>query len=97
VARALSGHAEIRAVPLGAVRLKNIAQPVAVWSLLEGGSQRALTGEVDPVCRMRLTAAEVFIEEHGRRHAFCSDACADRFRSDPSLLLETSDEIGRGR
>ena len=67
--------------PIGAVRLKNIVQPVDLFALA------ALAGApvVDPVCRMCMTPDKVKaqIAFEGTTVCFCSELCAERFRASP--------------
>jgi len=85
-ARAIATDARVRAVPLGEVTLKNVAHPVAIVSLLATGAPPSL-GIVDPVCRMRVASARVTIVHEGVSYSFCSDACADRFRTSPAAFI----------
>jgi class 3 adenylate cyclase/YHS domain-containing protein len=85
VSSAVARAGRVRAVPLGKVALKNIAHPVSVWSLLEP-EPPVVSGVVDPVCRMRVARPHVSLEHEGRRYSFCSDACAERFRADPTAF-----------
>lgn len=87
VATDVSGDERFRAVSVGAVALKNVAHPVAIWSLLPGELPPASALQVDPVCRMRVATPHVSIEHGGRRYSFCSDACADRFRAEPDTFV----------
>lgn len=87
-AKAIAGSTDVRSVPLGAVRLKNVFQPVDVWSLVGVEPAHATTGPVDPVCRMRVAVPMVFVEHQGRRLAFCSNACAERFRASPDAFTD---------
>lgn len=86
VAEALDAHGRARVVPLGLVALKNVTQPVPVFSVLPLGPPET-AGAVDPVCRMVLRTPKVVLEHDGENHVFCSDACADRFRATPDLFL----------
>jgi class 3 adenylate cyclase/YHS domain-containing protein len=82
VARALEGDGSVRVVLLGSVAFKNVRDPVSVFSILapEAPLEAVI---VDPVCRMKVARPRVTLEHEGRRFAFCSDACADRFRASP--------------
>jgi class 3 adenylate cyclase len=74
--------------PMGVVRLKNVACPVALFELSSGGP-RAPLAHIDPVCRMQVgvadAAATVAIE--GTSVYVCSDACAAAFRAAPEQYL----------
>lgn len=87
VARALEGAGSFRVVPLGAVTLKNVGRAVPIYSVL-AAEPFAPAGPVDPVCRMKLASPRVTIEHRGRVFAFCSDACADRFRASPETFAD---------
>jgi class 3 adenylate cyclase/YHS domain-containing protein len=82
VARALEGDGSFRVVPLGSTTFKNVGRAVPIYSVLAREAP-ALSGVVDPVCRMKLARPRVTVEHGGRVFAFCSDACADRFRASP--------------
>ncbi len=86
-----------RVVLLGEVALKNIAHPVGVWSLLANATTTATPADaIDPVCRMHVRTPTVSLRFDGITFAFCSDACADRFRLEPSAFLD-ADSLGRRR
>ncbi len=86
VAAAIRGASDLRVTLLGTVRLKNLSHPVEIWSVLPT-EVAASTELVDPVCRMRVGTPKVQIEHGGRLYAFCSDACADRFRAAPESFV----------
>lgn len=86
VAAAMAGRRDVRTTALGAVRLKNVSHPVPIWSVLPA-QPITVTEIIDPVCRMRVAAPKVEIEHRGERYAFCSDACADRFRASPDTFV----------
>jgi adenylate cyclase len=86
VAEAARG-AGLRVTSLGPLRLRNLTEPVEVFSieLRDCGASTVL----DPVCRMKIdpsTAAGqlVFGDE---RYWFCSLACAGRFATDPTKYV----------
>lgn len=84
-----AGH-QARIVALGLVRLKNVEHPVATFSILLSQAvspEGAEGGSIDPVCRMRVTTPSVMLIYDGCTQWFCSDACADRFRRDPSAFI----------
>ena len=45
------------------------------------------TGDLDPVCRMHVELPRVVLDYGGHRFAFCSDACAGRFRAEPQTFV----------
>jgi class 3 adenylate cyclase/YHS domain-containing protein len=86
VARELEGDGHFRVVPLGSVAFKNVGRAVPIHSVLTMEIP-ASTGAVDPVCRMKIARPHVTIAREGRVFAFCSDACADRFRASPQVFV----------
>ncbi len=72
---------------LGARRLRNIANPVALYSvrIYDDPSH----GPIDPVCRMHIPGGHgVRTAEHqGQQYWFCSDACAEAFTANPANYL----------
>lgn len=89
LADALRRDGAFRLVGLGDVKLKNVAHPVAVYSVVPLNDADLARGAIDPVCRMRVTQAKVTMEYGGRSYAFCSDACADQFRASPGTFGTT--------
>lgn len=84
---ARSGIAATR--PLGAVRLKNIVQPVSLYELLLDDVPSPLAF-IDPVCRMRVEQGSGI--ERAYQDAtmhFCSSDCARSFFDQPDLYLES--------
>lgn len=69
----------------GPQRLRNIAEPVSVWSIDIPTAAPAST--VDPVCHMRLgpDSAKATEEFEGRTYEFCSEECHAAFVADPSI------------
>lgn len=72
-------------------RVEDIADRV-LW--LEDGSLRDRKAEshawvIDPVCGMRIDewTATLFEERNGKRYAFCSQRCQERFRGRPEIYL----------
>lgn len=82
VAAAVANDAELRVLPLGAVAFKNVAHPVAVFSIKQKEAPPSL-GLVDPVCKMRIAEPRVTLVHGSCTYSFCSDACAERFREAP--------------
>ena len=74
--------------PMGTVRLKNVATPVALYELATGVPTGPLH-HLDPVCRMRVAAdaTPASIVHDGVILYFCSAACASRFEDAPELYL----------
>lgn len=70
--------------PFGTVKLKNLPQEVALYSvnLSDASRQRV----IDPVCQMQVdkNIAASDQEFEGRRYWFCSTGCSDRFAQNPS-------------
>lgn len=73
-------------VDVGPRRLRNVSAPVHLHSFT-ALTRSAGSWEVDPVCRMALSATMIAYTEHadGRDWAFCSARCAQTFRRQPSL------------
>jgi class 3 adenylate cyclase/YHS domain-containing protein len=72
--------------PLGATRLKNVTEPVALFEVVDAAIGVAPAGHalwIDPVCRMAVdpSAAAHIYELEGTRFVFCSDECAAAFSS----------------
>lgn len=72
--------------PMGTVRLKNVAQPVALYELNSHEKAQELR-HVDPVCRMQVLPADAAtrIEHEGSTFYFCSRGCADKFSQAPDV------------
>ena len=89
--RELAGDIEgVRFEAHGVHRLRNITQPVKVFSAVaEQRAQRGLV--IDPVCRMAVDpdAAAGTLFHNGNRYHFCSLECAARFASDPTLYAHS--------
>ena len=71
-------------LPLGPIHLKNVVHAVELFEIAPDLGARP--PHVDPVCRMRVQSDSAVVEivHEGRRHLFCSAACAASFRSEPS-------------
>jgi adenylate cyclase len=78
---------DVRAV--GFRRFKNIADPVEVFSLRVIGEADADGLPIDPVCRMSVAPSMSIatMTHRGVEQHFCSEACAQRFRSAPDRYL----------
>lgn len=68
--------------------LKGLAEPVELHRLDLG---RRAGERSDPVCGMRLDAAETVLSASsgGTRYEFCSEACRERFEADPGRYTLT--------
>jgi putative ABC transport system ATP-binding protein len=82
-------------------RVEEVADRI-LW--LEDGRLRERREErhewvVDPVCGMRVDAwtATTFTEHAGRRYAFCSERCKERFEVDPSRFAGEAPRRRGGR
>jgi adenylate cyclase len=64
----------------GALRLRNISDPIPAFAL---PLLTAAPVPVDPVCRMRVTETAYVLVHNDRQWRFCSAACADRFLARP--------------
>ena len=74
-------------VPRGCVALKNISEDVHVFEILPPFVDELA---VDPVCRMRVSAAGAVAHIEVGPHVFhfCSIGCADRFRAAPDRFVD---------
>lgn len=84
VAAGLPAEEDIARRDLGAVSFKNVDHPVEISVLVPARSGRG--DAIDPVCRMRVARPVVQIVHRGTRYAFCSEACAERFRAAPDTF-----------
>ena len=77
----------MRCVSLGAVRFKNVAEPLA---LFEVASTMNSSAAVDPVCRMHVDAATApaRLPFDDTTYVFCSFACAEAFARHPRAYVE---------
>lgn len=91
VAAAVPENAGLTSIPLGAVRFKNIAEPVTLFDLADPSREKSAT-ETDPVCQMQVDPQQA----PGRLlHAyriwyFCSLRCARAFAARPDTYASTS-------
>jgi adenylate cyclase len=74
--------------PIGTVTLRNVLEPVALYSL-ELGEERG-AGDVDPVCRMWVShnRAAGQLRHDGNLFWFCSLQCAAAFSTSPASYVE---------
>jgi class 3 adenylate cyclase/YHS domain-containing protein len=85
IATEVAHHPHLTTVALGATWLKNVGEPVEVYSISDHGGTP--TSQVlDPVCRMYVDAdaAPARLPWGSRAWHFCSFECAQTFSSDPS-------------
>lgn len=73
---------------LGAMRLRNLAEPIDVFA---ADIASAHQDHVDPVCRMHVAAGRTAVTvTHGQRmYRFCSSQCATRFSCRPAKFAST--------
>ena len=95
VAAAATAHG-LEVAELGPRRLRNVSEPVELFEIRVGASERP--SAIDPVCRMRVEPqfAAGSLSHGGRRFWFCSMPCAAAFTADPSRYLVAADR-GRDR
>jgi class 3 adenylate cyclase len=95
IAIAVADDPELCCPALATVRLRNVAEPVALFEL----SASATTHEpsvIDPVCRMRvrLDSAPARLPFAGTTFSFCSFECAKTFAEHPERYVEADDRVG---
>ncbi|MDO3635357.1 adenylate/guanylate cyclase domain-containing protein [Mycolicibacterium arseniciresistens] len=82
---------------LGAMRLRNIAEPIEVYAVDVASTHQ---GHVDPVCRMHIaaTGTAVTVTHDHRVYRFCSSLCATRFSRRPEdFATSESPVFGRAQ
>lgn len=74
--------------PIGLQHFRNVAHPVAVFEMREGGSERKRVS-IDPVCRMQVAAenSAATFAYAGLTYRFCSTHCAQAFSEAPGLYV----------
>jgi len=84
IACLIERHPNISTTALGATWLKNVSEPVELFSIAEPGAS-ASSQVLDPVCRMFVDADAAPAHLPWGRHAwhFCSFECARTFTQDP--------------
>jgi adenylate cyclase len=84
VATRVEHRAQLATTALGAIWLKNVAEPVEVYAVADHTSE-ATSQVLDPVCRMFVDAdrAPAKLPWGGRGWHFCSFECATKFGQDP--------------
>lgn len=73
---------------LGAIRFKNVTDPVAVFEVVAGRASREVT-TIDPVCRMQVrpNSAPARLPFGGTTYYFCSFECARAFAERPDRYV----------
>jgi class 3 adenylate cyclase/YHS domain-containing protein len=86
VAPAVRVVPDVRCIPLGAVRFRNVPEPV---ELFEVASTINSGGVVDPVCRMHVEAATApaRLPFEDTTYYFCSFQCAEAFAGHPRAYV----------
>ena len=84
IACLIEGHPNMTTTALGATWLKNVSEPVEIYSIAEHGAS-ASSQVLDPVCRMFVDAdaAPAHLPWNGHAWHFCSFECARTFTQDP--------------
>jgi adenylate cyclase len=85
IASRVEHHTHLTTVSLGATLLKNVTEPVEVYSISDHGATPT-TQVLDPVCRMYVDAdaAPARLPWDERAWYFCSFECAHAFAQDPN-------------
>lgn len=79
-----------RFLPLGAVELKNVRDPVLLYQVVITG-HAGPAADVDPVCRMRVDRGRAVKRElEGSVVYFCSERCAGEFDAAPERFRRGS-------
>jgi adenylate cyclase len=88
VADAVMSEQLARAVPVGTVRLKHIAQPVALYEIAFERPAHTLR-HLDPVCRMMVdeSTTRATLQHEGTPLYFCSQGCAAKFVLNPETYF----------
>lgn len=89
------GHPHLTTTALGSTWLKNVGEPVEIYSIAEPGA--AATSQVlDPVCRMFVDAdaAPAHLPWDNRAWHFCSFECARTFTQDPGRYVDPPRSAG---
>ena len=74
----------------GVSHFKNIRDPVELWAVLVTPDAAADGLPLDPVCRMAVASEHSahHLEHRGVTYHFCSNDCAEAFRSDPDPYVD---------
>jgi class 3 adenylate cyclase len=88
IAVAVANDPELRCRALATVRLRNIAEPVALFEL-SASSTTHEPSVIDPVCRMRVRpdSAPARLPFAGATFSFCSFECAKTFAEHPERYV----------
>lgn len=80
--------AGVRVEPMGAVRLRNIPEPVELYEVTSANLTR--DPAIDPVCKMQVarSGAAGHIIFEGDHYYFCSIECVKRFVRSPANFLD---------
>jgi class 3 adenylate cyclase/YHS domain-containing protein len=80
-----AGLADVEFLPLGARRLRGLAEELEVFSTTVRREPKGPERQVDPVCGMELRVEEIAarLSLAGRERAFCSQRCLQRFVAAP--------------
>jgi adenylate cyclase len=83
------GHPNLTTTALGSTWLKNVGDPVEIFSIAEPGGT-ATSQVLDPVCRMFVDAdaAPAHLPWDGHAWHFCSFECARTFTQDPAKYVD---------
>jgi class 3 adenylate cyclase/YHS domain-containing protein len=90
------GHPNLTTTALGSTWLKNVGNPVEIYSIADHGV--AATSQVlDPVCRMFVDAdaAPAHLPWDGHAWHFCSFECARTFTQDPEKYSDLNRSVER--
>jgi class 3 adenylate cyclase len=96
IAVAVANDPELRCRALATVRLRNVAEPVALFELsASSATHEALV--IDPVCRMQVSpdTAPARLPFAGTIVSFCSFECAKTFAEHPERYAESSSSYRR--
>ena len=80
---------ELVLTPRGSHRLRNLREPVEVFVAAPRSTTGPADRAIDPVCRMAVeTGGSQPSHQFGRQtYWFCSDACAEAFRTEPGQYV----------
>ncbi|MBK7583266.1 MAG: YHS domain-containing protein [Myxococcales bacterium] len=89
---ALGERSDVLMVSLGAVRFKNVLEPIQAFEIVAAFGPPSVS-QIDPVCRMRVDPMnDAFTSDvSGRTLRFCSAACQAAFLASPELYRVSGD------
>ena len=95
IACRVEAHPNMTTTALGATWLKNVGEPVEIYSIAEHGAPAA-SQVLDPVCRMFVDAdaAPAHLPWDGHAWHFCSFECAKAFTQEPARYVESPESGG---